>query len=91
MERVFRGCNHVLTLCHCVSRPAEVDGGVVVVLCLGVGGVAVRERAEKCVGKQAGYLLLRQSDGRGVSPLKQRDGLKKHGHALLSSRSSSEL
>ena len=63
-------------VCVCVSWPAEVDAGVVVVLCGGVGGVAVRESAEKRVRKQAGYLNLRQRDARGPSSLEQRDGLK---------------
>ena len=65
----------------CESWPAEVDAGVVVVLCGGVGGVAVRESAEKCVGEQAGYLNLWQRDACVLSSLQQRDGLKTRTHA----------
>lgn len=66
--------------------PAEVNGGVAVVLCVGRRRVAMREGAEERVSEQAGYLNLRQSDGRSVSRLKQRDGLKNtdtlHHHRL---------
>lgn len=59
----------------CSVLPAEVNGGVAEVLRVGFGCVAMRERAEKRVGKQAGYLNLWQSDGCSLSALKQRDGL----------------
>lgn len=34
------------------------------------------EGAEECVSEQTGYLNLRQGEDRGMSALKQRDGLK---------------
>lgn len=63
--------------------PVEVNGGVAVVLSVGFGCVAMRESAEKSVGKQAGYLNLRQSDGCSASALKQRDGLKTWTHSII--------
>lgn len=58
-----------------MSLPGEVDAGEAVVLPLRRGGVAVGERAEKRVGEQAGYLDLRQSDGRRMSTSEHWDGL----------------
>lgn len=58
-----------------VEWPGEVDGWVAVVFCTGSRVVAVRKGTVEGIGKQAGDLNVRQSDGCRVSTLKQRDGL----------------
>ena len=70
---------------------AEVDGGIVVILCSLSAGVSPRERAEEGISQETGDLLLGQGKVSVPIPLHQSNGLQnKDSTGLFSDPSSSE-